>query len=368
MSSVDPRRDELADVTTPLLHDHWYVAGFADEFDEGLHERTLLDRSILIYRTESGDLAALQNRCAHRSFPLAHGAREGDEIRCRYHGAKYNAHGEMVEFPSIPKCPRISVRRYPMHIAGPLAWIWMGDPAAADVSRIPETPFLDRSQGWNYVSGHYELGGSWLLMAENLMDLTHIPFLHETTFKIPRGYAEASIKLEIDGDRLSYSRTNLPGYQRTGFLRPDISDAIERAGFQPRSAVNFVSPALTYGGGRFVLDKPAPEDQPVYEWQVVHFMTPISRDRTHYWYFFARNYALQDRELDEKINGMITAGFEEDRYAIELVQAMHETDRHAYREVHFKSDAPGVAMRRIVAGMARREQAASADQSGFSRA
>ena len=89
--------------------------------------------------------------------------------------------------------------------------------------------------------------------------------------------------------------------------------------------------------------------------------TPISQNRTQYWYFFARNYAIDDTDLDAKIQHLITMGFEEDRYAIELVQAMHDSDGHAYREVHFKSDAPGVTMRRIVAAMARREAAGHGD-------
>lgn len=361
MSNLDHTRDELADVNTPLLHDHWYVVGYADEFDEGLHERTFLDRSILLYRTEEGELVAMQNRCAHRSFPLSHGWREGDDIRCRYHGAKYNARGEMIEFPSIAKCPRISVHSYPVRVSGPLAWIWMGDPLKADETKIPATPFLEREQGWAFVNGEYELGGNWLLMAENLMDLTHIPFLHESSFKIQRGYAEAGVKMEVKGDQLSYFRINPPNYQRAVFLLPEISEAIERAGFEARSEVLFISPALTYGGGRFTLENPGPNDPPVYQWNVIHFTTPISQNRTQYWYFFARNYAIDNVELDEKIKHLITVGFQEDRYAIELVQAMHDSDAHSYREVHFKSDAPGVTMRRIVAAMARREAAEQSD-------
>lgn len=189
-----------------------------------------------------------------------------------------------------------------------------------------------------------------------------IPFLHQTSFNFPKGFAQAPIKLEINGDQLSFYRDNPPDYQRSGFLRPETSELIEQAGFQARSTVNFISPALTYGGGRFVLDRPGPSAQPVYEWQVVHFTTPVSGSLTQYWYFFSRNYALDDAALTDKIRAMIVSGFEEDRTAIELVQGMHDRDAHAYREVHFKSDGPSVSMRRIVAKMARREQALAASR------
>jgi phenylpropionate dioxygenase-like ring-hydroxylating dioxygenase large terminal subunit len=343
---------DMADVHTPLLHDHWYVAGYADEFEGGLHERMFLGKSIVIYRKEDGELVALQNRCAHRSFPLAQGLREGDAIRCRYHGAKYDANGTMIEVPSMAGCPRVQLRRYPMRIAGPLAWIWMGEAGAE--GELPDTSWL--GEGWTFVTGAYPLKGNWLLMSENLMDLTHIPFLHASTFGFPTGFAQTPIKLEVQGDSLSFHRDNPPNYHRAGFLRPETQDKIEAAGFQARSTVVFVSPALTYGGGTFLLADASKADQPDYRWQVVHFTTPKSQGETHYWYFHARNYALDDAELSEKIRTLVVAGFEEDKVAIEQVQRMHDTDAHAYREVQFKSDAPAVAMRRIVAAMARRER------------
>lgn len=346
-------RDEMADIHTPLLHQHWYMAGYADEFDEGLHERTFLNRSIVIYRKEDGALVALQNRCAHRSFPLAHGSREDDGIRCRYHGAKYDATGRLVEIPSMAACPRVQLRHYPIRAVGPIAWIWMGEPGKEDEAPIPDTSWL--GDGWRFVTGSYRLQGNWLLMAENLMDLTHIPFLHASTFKFPRGFAEAGIKLQINDDSLSYYRDNPPNYHRAGFLRPEQSDRIEKAGFQARSTVVFASPALTFGGAVIAVEDVALAGQPDFRWQVVHFMTPLSQSETHYWYFHSRNYALDDEELNEKIRALVVDGFQEDKFAIEHVQRLFDHDRSAYREVHFKSDGPAVAMRRIVAAMARRE-------------
>lgn len=346
---------DMADIYTPLLHSHWYMAGYADEFDEGLHERMFLDRSVVIYRTGEGELVALQNRCAHRSFPLAHGTREDDGIRCRYHGAKYNADGRLVEIPSMAACPRVQLHRYPIRVVGPLAWIWMGEPGQE--GPLPDTSWL--GEGWRFVTGSYRLQGNWLLMAENLMDLTHIPFLHATTFKFPRGFAEAGIKMQIGTDSLSYYRDNPPNYHRAGFLRPETSDRIEQAGFHARSTVVFASPALTYGGATIRVDDPAIAGQPDFRWQVVHFMTPVSPTETHYWYFHSRNYALDDDALNETIRTLVVNGFQQDKFAIEHVQRLFDTDRSAYREVHFKSDGPAVAMRRIVAAMARREQEAA---------
>jgi hypothetical protein len=190
------------------------------------------------------------------------------------------------------------------------------------------------------------------------MDLTHIPFLHQVTFKFPKAFAAAPIKVEVSGDRLSYHRDNPPNYQRSPFLPPEASEAIEKAGFQARSITHFISPALIYGGGHFDLKNPAPDAQSHYEWEVIHFTTPITQNRVQYVYFFARNYALNDAALSAKIQKTVEDGFEEDRVAIQHVQTMCEQDQHAYREMHFHSDGAAVGMRRIVASMARRQEAA----------
>jgi len=56
--------DDLADINTPLLYDYWYVAGLSSEFSGELRARTILNRSLVLYRDEAGHPVALQNRCA----------------------------------------------------------------------------------------------------------------------------------------------------------------------------------------------------------------------------------------------------------------------------------------------------------------
>ena len=71
-------------VKMPFLFNHWYVAGMGEEFDRTPKERTLLERSLVFYRTEAGELVALQNRCLHRSFPLSESKLVGDNLVCGY--------------------------------------------------------------------------------------------------------------------------------------------------------------------------------------------------------------------------------------------------------------------------------------------
>ena len=45
-------------INMPLLYNHWYVAGFGEEFGRKPKAKTLLERSIVFYRTEAGELTA----------------------------------------------------------------------------------------------------------------------------------------------------------------------------------------------------------------------------------------------------------------------------------------------------------------------
>lgn len=87
---------DVAGPETPLIKNAWYVAGLASEFSRTPMCRTILEQEILFYRTEGGSAVALQNRCAHRGFPLNRGALNGDCVVCGYHGMAYGPDGDCV--------------------------------------------------------------------------------------------------------------------------------------------------------------------------------------------------------------------------------------------------------------------------------
>jgi phenylpropionate dioxygenase-like ring-hydroxylating dioxygenase large terminal subunit len=110
VTEPSPLNDSRAFVRLPLLRRHWYVAGLREEFGQDPLAKILLERSIVFYRKVDGALVALQNRCAHRAFPLSEGTRVGDHLRCGYHGLEYDERGDIVDAPSQATCPRGSVR------------------------------------------------------------------------------------------------------------------------------------------------------------------------------------------------------------------------------------------------------------------
>lgn len=343
--------DNLADIHTPLIYNYWYVAGLASEFTHELKERTILNRSLVMYRNKAGDPIILQNRCAHRSFPLDQSILEEDGIRCRYHGIKYDHKGNITDVPCQTKCPRKSIQSYPVKEIGPMIWIWMGDAAKADENDIPELPIHDLTKWAHVVSNYNHMEGNYILVHENLCDLSHLPFLHAETFKTPVEYTNTPIETEIDGDQVKFYRTMSDWNTLSAFFHPNID--LSNTKFTYKSGGHYMSPATNKGYAEITTDDQN-DKEPIRHY-VSHYITPETQSSCHYYWFVARNYELDDAEYGEKFGKMVQAGFDEDLVAIKLMQKMLENDQHNYKEISVQADAPGLAMRKIIKKLADQE-------------
>src|SRR6266566_8849055 len=166
-----------------FLRNCWYMAGWSRDFTVGtLFGVTMLNDPIVIYRQANGSLAALRDRCCHRFAPLSRGRVEGDDLRCMYHGLKFAPSGKCIEIPGQAKIPpQACVRTYPIVDKYSGAWIWMGDPSLADESLIPDFVGIDDPR-WAMHPGRMDYNANYMLINDNLLDLSHLAFLHQKSF------------------------------------------------------------------------------------------------------------------------------------------------------------------------------------------
>ena len=82
----------------------WYAAGFPDEFGRSLVGRTFLREPVVLFRTEMGELVALEDRCSHRRLPLSAGRLKGDTVECAYHGLVYDCSGACIKVAGSRRC------------------------------------------------------------------------------------------------------------------------------------------------------------------------------------------------------------------------------------------------------------------------
>ena len=80
---------------------HWHPLLRASELGRKPIRRQLCGEAIVLFRTVSGQPAALQEVCPHRRMSLAAGQVRGEQLVCAYHGWRFDAAGQ-VSCPLMP--------------------------------------------------------------------------------------------------------------------------------------------------------------------------------------------------------------------------------------------------------------------------
>ena len=189
-----------------FLRNYWYVAAYDHEIGRRPLGRIILGEPIVFYRLEDGTPVALEDRCAHRRLPLSMGKIVGDALQCHYHGLRFDRAGQCVRVPGqdlIP--PQARVKSYPLVARYRWLWIWMGDPARADPDLITDFHwFADKDWGAKHSYLHVE--ANWQLVVDNLLDLTHLAFVHETTIGNAALVENAAVKVQRTADNVTVTR------------------------------------------------------------------------------------------------------------------------------------------------------------------
>lgn len=170
----------------------WYNAGWDYHFTQsqqnGLKQgkgalvaRKIAGERVVLYRKPNGQITALEDRCVHRQAALSLGQKEGDNIRCMYHGLRFGPDGKCNEIPGQDHIPtKACVRAFPVVERDNWVWVWMGDPAKADEALIPFA-IGPSHPDWNVKTSQMQVAASYRLEIANLADLTHLAWVHQGT-------------------------------------------------------------------------------------------------------------------------------------------------------------------------------------------
>jgi len=334
-------------VRLPLLYNHWYVAGLSKEFDRTPKERTLLERSLVFYRTTEGQLVAAQNRCLHRSFPLSESRLEGDELVCGYHGIRYNPDGLMIRVPSQKKCPDRRLRTYKTVEVGPLVFIWMGDEDAADMAKLPDFPFLSNRHLLT-VFGEHHLESSYLLMQENLNDLTHFSYLHHDSAGFDDSFLELETITTETPEGVSCYRVERDTEKASARLPPHIKEQIGDRPVEQWDGGIALSPGVFMGDAPIKIGDPDADDVQVLNRHIMHYLTPETSTTHHYWWSYTDDFMPNISEVKEMLTPAFDKIFSEDAWACAHMQKLLDNDTSNYTELVIGGDKAGLLFRRIV--------------------
>ncbi|AOY96960.1 LysR family transcriptional regulator [Cupriavidus sp. USMAA2-4] len=303
-----------------FIRNTWYVAGWDKEVGPSeLFARTIIGIPVLMYRDAQGKVVALEDRCCHRGAPLSIGRREGDCVRCLYHGLKFDTGGRCVEAPAQQRIPpQAKVRTFPVVERHRWLWIWMGDAEAADPSLIPDTHWLD-DPAWRSLDGYIHYDVNYLLIADNLLDFSHLPFVHPTTLGGSEDYASVQPQVERLEDGVRITRWTL-GTEAPPFARQvkQWPGKVDRW-----NIYNFTLPAiLVMDSGMAPAGTGAPEGHRVdaAEFRGCQALTPETEHSTHYFFAHPHNFAIDQPEVTRSIHESVVAAFAEDRDIITAQQ------------------------------------------------
>jgi vanillate O-demethylase monooxygenase subunit len=173
----------VSDDLVRLLELFWHPVCTLDELAQAAPHPlgiTLLGRPLAVADLGGERIAALADRCLHRSTRLSIGCVEQQTVRCAYHGWRWAADGHCVEIPSMPDGPippRACVEAFETEVAYGLVWVRIDGRAE---TALPAHASFGGSM--KVVPGRtYTWPVGALRRVENFVDLAHFAWVHDGT-------------------------------------------------------------------------------------------------------------------------------------------------------------------------------------------
>lgn len=351
----------------PFLKNTWYVAanGFelaADQPNDGVVSRTICNVQVAMFRNADGSISAIHDRCPHRFVPLSMGKRVGDSLACGYHGLRFDGTGACVEAPhdDDSQRDRTCVKAFKAVERDRLIWLWMGDAEMADPDTIPVFAFLSDTDKYTSCQGYSHIKGNYQLISDNLLDLSHIHYLHPGIHE-GSNFEDFTNKVQRDGDTvwsmLWRHHYHVDSAKRPMFGMDGDAEDVEGQGHARWDApgVLFVDTAFWDHGKAYGEGWNTPN---------AHLITPETETTSHYFWASGRNFHKDNDAFTQATAATMKNVFEtQDGPMVEAQQRdMGEsTDFLDHKPIILKADAAGVMARRIMQQKIRAERAATAE-------
>ena len=342
-----------------FLRNYWYVAATEAEIGRKPLGRMILGDPIVLFRTDDGTPVAFEDRCPHRHLPLSMGKLVGDTLQCLYHGLRFARDGHCVYIPGQEQIPQAAkVRCYPVVERYHWIWIWLGDPALADPAAITDFHWLD-DPNWGAKGAYLHVEANWQLVVDNLLDLTHLAFVHDTTIGNLALAEHAKVKVARTRDGVVVTRWIIdqeppPTFKKVGGFQGNVDR---------RQIIDFTPPAfLRLDVGATPTGTGAPEGVRVggINMRNLNAITPETEITSHYFWGQAHDFDVKNPQTTNKIFEQIQTAFLQDVAVFSAQQRNLNLIRNP-TQIDIAADAGAIQARRILARLYGEEQPRARD-------
>jgi vanillate O-demethylase monooxygenase subunit len=326
--------------TRAVLTDCWYAVAAADDVGTALQALRVAGRPVVLGRTQSGALLALEDRCAHRAYPLSAGRVVGEVLECGLCGFGYDVTGACVRVPTQPNVPSgAAVRAFEVRERDGLVWVWVGEPGRASLQRLPELPWLADPQ-WATCAGALEVAAGFLLLLESFADVTQVSVVAPDIAPVVLSATPPDLDVVVTETTVTLSRefppAPLPAWQARLLGRP-ADEAVPHT-----QQGSFLSPAAWVDHWDVTLP-----DGAAARMRFTQLVTPVDASRTRLLWRVSRDFALGDAQVDALFADMFADYYARKTAALQTQQRVLDTDGPG-REVNVSADAAALRVRAIV--------------------
>jgi phenylpropionate dioxygenase-like ring-hydroxylating dioxygenase large terminal subunit len=338
-------------VASPVIvpTDCWYAVARSADLEHALTSVRAVGRPVVLFRSSQGVAVALEDRCAHRAYPLSAGTLDGDTIRCGLSGFVYDAGGQCISVPTQARVPLGAfVESFPVRESDGLVWVWFGESGRARLHRLPELPWL-ADPAWATVGGHRTVDASFLLLHENFADVTQVPFVAPEISPAVLGSAPPPLEVTVSETTVSLRRefppARMPSWQsRLAGVPADAEFSTVQEGY-------LLSPAVwvDYWDVRT-------SDTTWARLRFTQAVTPIDERSSHLTWAVSRDFAVHDSAATLELTVTFEDYYNRVLMAMETAQSVIDRDGPG-REVNVSADIVGLRIREIVEALVAEEGA-----------
>ncbi|MFZ2099459.1 MAG: Rieske 2Fe-2S domain-containing protein [Oricola sp.] len=171
---VDPAAAPVA------LPRNWYILAESREVRRGrVVARTIGDREVVLFRTESGNVAAFDAHCAHMGCHLRHASVAGETLRCALHFRHIDREGRFLTPDGAPSRDLVQPV-YPVAERYGAIFVHVGGEPERG---LPEPDIIAAGAFMARPAGEFRTSTPWHGLIANGCDMEHLLSVHDRRLK-----------------------------------------------------------------------------------------------------------------------------------------------------------------------------------------